>query len=412
MPTETVAPDADSAAGGWTTDSGGGTNLFASIDESTASDTDYIRSPTRSAVAADLIVRLKQDSTTIATWTHNSIGTSYVDAVQTLTAPQLAAITNFANLFIEFDDNAGAVYRASLGNPSSALTTPVTVSYRYKAETVSAGAYVGPGDVVASATGFWGLRAYSAASIAASRPVVSIIRDDAAPVAAGTDFVCLANGDLDVASITTFLAGHVGAVVKYYDQTGNGRHIVNGSWFSGGSFANVHVYSPASLNSKPTTVSDAADDSYGTAAALTQAQPFSNSFVVKNTQSGTYARNAIFGDFANGGQISFGHDNAVDQWYMTDNGFSAVQTFAATTNVWHAIQTAHVVGAPVVKVDGGAATTLASAGTNGLSSSLSLLSDSGRPWIGAFAELGVWGLALNSTQMTDLRANQNAYWGV
>jgi len=37
-------PDADVSLGGWTTDTGGTTNLFAVLDESTANDADYIKS--------------------------------------------------------------------------------------------------------------------------------------------------------------------------------------------------------------------------------------------------------------------------------------------------------------------------------------------------------------------------------
>ena len=51
---------------------------------------------------------------------------------QTLTAPQYAAITGFANLFLEFDDNQSNVYRFQLADPPLGTDQPIKVKYRYK----------------------------------------------------------------------------------------------------------------------------------------------------------------------------------------------------------------------------------------------------------------------------------------
>jgi hypothetical protein len=126
-----LRPDADSIDGGWTNELGG-TELFASIDESVASDTDYIQSsinpvsdvakislsdpstavttPVKiryrykksEAAATNLTVRLLQGAVEIAAWTHTDISASFVTTEQTLTAPQFASITNFNDLYIEF----------------------------------------------------------------------------------------------------------------------------------------------------------------------------------------------------------------------------------------------------------------------------------------------------------------------
>lgn len=131
-----LRPDADSVDGGWTNESGG-TTLFSSIDETTANDTDYIQSATNPAsdickislgdTAVPLIapvyvryrykkdnagqtmaltVRLLEGTTQIASWTHTNISTSFVTAEQTLTTGELAAITDFNNLFLEFSATA------------------------------------------------------------------------------------------------------------------------------------------------------------------------------------------------------------------------------------------------------------------------------------------------------------------
>ena len=127
-------PDGDDVTGGWKTNTGPAA-LYTAIDEETASSIDYIQSSYNavadvarvtlsspaatpgagawqvaysyvkylsSPVQVDLTVRLKQGTTTIATWTHSDIGTGYTMATQTLTGPQVAAISDPGNLLLEF----------------------------------------------------------------------------------------------------------------------------------------------------------------------------------------------------------------------------------------------------------------------------------------------------------------------
>ena len=132
-----LRPDADSVDGNWTTESAGA-DLWAAIDETSASDTDYIRSgtsptndicrvtlsnpsgtvDTASAVTVryryrktgtdtmDLVVRLKEGTTTRATWTHSGIADTWVTAAQVLDAGVKSAITDWTNLLIEFEANS------------------------------------------------------------------------------------------------------------------------------------------------------------------------------------------------------------------------------------------------------------------------------------------------------------------
>lgn len=128
-------PDADISDGSWT-DQGGGTNLFAAIDEQILSDSDYIQSALNpntdiceinlsnpgqtpgqpfeifyryrnsGEARMDLVVRLVQGTTIIATWTHSNIGQSFVTASQALSGAEFAAITDFNDLRIRFQANA------------------------------------------------------------------------------------------------------------------------------------------------------------------------------------------------------------------------------------------------------------------------------------------------------------------
>jgi hypothetical protein len=130
-----MRPDADVTDGGWT-DQDGGTSLFAAIDEDPASNADYIKSsgnpvddicqvsmsdPGTSpnmplevqyrywrdgAGTINLVARLKQGGTTIATWTHNGISTTPVDATQALSSGEFNSITDFNDLRVEFEADA------------------------------------------------------------------------------------------------------------------------------------------------------------------------------------------------------------------------------------------------------------------------------------------------------------------
>lgn len=133
---QVCTPDADNQVGSWVNQAGSGTNLFQSIDEATASDSDYISTGFLTAgevktyrcaltdvldpyvatghvvryrykalnAGMRLIVRLKQNTTVIATATHSSISPgSWIDGVLTLSAAEADAITDYTALFLEFE---------------------------------------------------------------------------------------------------------------------------------------------------------------------------------------------------------------------------------------------------------------------------------------------------------------------
>jgi hypothetical protein len=137
----TWQPDGDSSVGAWTTDSGGGANLFQKVDEQNFDDTDYIRSeltPSNSAYELtlptpldptgrkhivdyryrkdatsgeqiDLTVQLRQGTTVIASLVHTNIDTdtalSATPASFSLTDEQVAQITNYPDLRLRFIAN-------------------------------------------------------------------------------------------------------------------------------------------------------------------------------------------------------------------------------------------------------------------------------------------------------------------
>lgn len=160
-----LRPDADSVDGNWTRETGSNVDLFASLDETTADDGDYIQSGA-SPVAdicriglsdpggmvdstgthtlryrlkadtanetLDVTVRLMQGaSTEIASWSHAGISTTETTHTQVLTAPQIALITNYQDLFVEFEANvqdATAPIQSNLAfdDPNNRFTLTIT----------------------------------------------------------------------------------------------------------------------------------------------------------------------------------------------------------------------------------------------------------------------------------------------
>jgi hypothetical protein len=132
----TAHPAADVTDGGWT-DQTGGPNLAAALDELIADDADYITSSAspgspdiaevqlgslgdpnsstghivryrygKDSAAGDtlnLTVRLRQGTTTIASWTHTDVPAGWTDAVQTLSGAEADAITDYSDLRIRFE---------------------------------------------------------------------------------------------------------------------------------------------------------------------------------------------------------------------------------------------------------------------------------------------------------------------
>lgn len=129
------APDADSSVGNWADEGGATSNLFQSIDETTASDTDWVESESNPSSSQyevglpnitdpnsstghvvryryrkdfdsstiNLVVRLKQGTTTIASSTHNGITTTVTAGSFTLTGGEADNITNYNDLRIQFE---------------------------------------------------------------------------------------------------------------------------------------------------------------------------------------------------------------------------------------------------------------------------------------------------------------------
>jgi hypothetical protein len=123
-------PTSDVTDGNWYNELDTQTNLYASIDESSASDTDYIyttatgspctiglgslsdpddhgghfvRYRAKGDGATDLVVTLLQTATQIAQWTETSAAATFTDYSHTLSAAEAANITDYTALRLKFE---------------------------------------------------------------------------------------------------------------------------------------------------------------------------------------------------------------------------------------------------------------------------------------------------------------------
>lgn len=129
LPTVTAQyarPTSDASAGTWTASTG--SDLYAMLDETAANDADYIVTTGAStcevalgslsdpavstghkvryrlsANTGGITVRLRQGTTTIATWTHSPAPASLTTYEQTLTGGEADSITNYAALKLQFE---------------------------------------------------------------------------------------------------------------------------------------------------------------------------------------------------------------------------------------------------------------------------------------------------------------------
>ena len=141
MSNQIVYPIADTYVGNWTGEGGETSNLYTHIDETSANDSDFVKSendPSASPVVfqlgslddpgvgtahvlsyhygkelidgsgINLTVQIRQDyvnegsqGTLIAEWVHSDIGT-VINADGTLSAAQAGSITDYTSLFIRF----------------------------------------------------------------------------------------------------------------------------------------------------------------------------------------------------------------------------------------------------------------------------------------------------------------------
>jgi hypothetical protein len=245
-------------------------------------------------------------------------------------------------------------------------------------------AYEGPGDIVASAAAWWGLRAYSDATIGDAAVRLRRSSDNAEQ-----NFATIADGGLDLAAISTFKGAANLFVVNLFDQTGNARH------FEQTTAASQPALILSGIGSLPIVRFSTGSEFMYTGVDF-GAQPFTHSFVCKRT-SGL----SLIG--TTGAQVYTG--------YKTNEIFMAAGAgeigVTVTGGIYHAVQAVYSGVSSDLNVNGSANSV--SPGTNAhvtafqFNTNFDLVAD--------VAELGVWSVAFSSGQSSSMSSNQRTYWG-
>lgn len=261
-------------------------------------------------------------------------------------------------------------------------------------------AYTGPGDVVASASHFYGLRAYSAASIGGNS--VRLRRDGGS--AGEQDFITVASGLVDAASITSFCAGVNCFLVTYYDQVGS-DHLTQATTARQPLFSPTG--GPGGAFPAPQCV-EASNHFLATAGSVTVAQPLTWSIVAMNTVNDTTNQ-----------MIVTGTGSSLEIYFSdTDN---RTGMFAGTTGVTHTGATQgnyisiHAIanGASSVLVNNASASGSLNPGTTGQGGAINMCNFGPNvvPADAKILEAGIWPVAFNSTQYGNMHTNQSTFWG-
>jgi hypothetical protein len=252
--------------------------------------------------------------------------------------------------------------------------------------------YIGPGNVVSGAVAWWGLRAYSGAM--AGTKAINLRRDSDQGT---SDFNTLANGNLDIASITTFKGAANLFVTKVYDQSGNAIDMVQAT------AANQPIFTLNGLGTHPVMTFVSTSSLSLNSAAIIAAQPFGMSVVVRHTGS-NYPQTMI-GTTAPNIQIQFSALNTV----LAYTGVTLPAT--AADNTYHALGATLNSTSSDMNVDG--TPTTGDAGTNalGAGSAITLGALVGAAFIdGQILEAGIWAANIDSS-FVSLSTNQHTYWG-
>ncbi len=262
-----------------------------------------------------------------------------------------------------------------------------------------AAAYVGPGDVVSSATAWWGLRAYSAATAGGA----------AANVCNPGDAACadLSTSATTGALVITTIGGHDCTandctIKKLYDQTVGG-HCMGSCDLIQNTEANRPKLVTSCLNSKPCMTSTGTLN-VSAAAALAVNQPFTVTSVYIETTHTTFGE--VFGSVG-GGSFELMAWVGADIISMYDG--AATMQAAATTNVWHSITGLANTASSLINVDGVETTGV----MNGAAFSTvpALFTGSFGNLIGKITEAGIWSSGFSGGNRTAMNSNMTAYWG-
>jgi hypothetical protein len=274
------------------------------------------------------------------------------------------------------------------------------------------GSYTGPGDVVSGATAWYGLRAYTAAIAAAATQKLINIRNIA--TSETCDVIVATNGGFgNVANCSGSSSGDTApvfcaesssscAVTEWYDQSGNGNNLLQGTAATQPTLVFSDIGSLPGLR-------DNGSQGFATTTITS---------VTAATISGVAQRTGNFTNFNVVLSTFPGSGNAAEWEFPSTTGnidiYSGARiTAAAANSVFHAFQAVPGTSG-VINVDG--TETTGNSGAAAASTKINVFSNAqvspSSNLTGDILEAGMWGsTAFSSTQRANMCHNQFTYWG-
>jgi hypothetical protein len=270
----------------------------------------------------------------------------------------------------------------------------------------SIAAYAGPGDVVSGARMWWGLRAYSLATVGTN--IANVCNSGDANCA---DVVSLSNGDFDVATATGAPlncggAGGTCTIKILYEQTG-------GSTCTGPVPCHLNTTTSAAtrpilafncIGSKPCMSFTGTQFLRTGVNVISDVQPNTFSAVSQTTNTGAN-RSLVASTTSGANQLGYDAANNTVKAFAGSN-----LTATASAGSYHAFQAVLNGASSDMNVDGTPNT--GNPGSGAFSGIVSIGEISGTQFMsGTMLEAGVWITGFNSTQSSNMSANQHSYWG-
>lgn len=263
-------------------------------------------------------------------------------------------------------------------------------------------AYVGPGDVIASATAWWGLRGYTAAYSTGSNPAADVC-DSATGLTCVTANIT-SGGNLDTSGLGTVCAVAC-RVKKLYDQTGNGFHlegvVTHTSW---------PVLSLTGIGSKPGMLFSSSASTKMVSVSGPSVSTWTDSVVASRTANFTSVGTILSADATNSAQADF---DIVANGVVAYNGGGSAVTATASDSSFHAMQFVFNSTSSALNVDGSNTTGTTDAGAWGQPIVLgdNIAGTSFGTVDGTIGEAGVWPVAFSGANSSAMSSNQHSYWG-
>lgn len=254
--------------------------------------------------------------------------------------------------------------------------------------------YAGPGDIVSGAAGWWGLRAYTLASIGSN---AIRLRENGGNTE--SDFATIAGGGLNLSAISTFKGANSLFVTKLYEQSGSGADFIQAT------AGNQPAFTLNGLGSLP--IMDFTNNGFMIAGLGTVNQIFTISVVAKT--NGGAAQQSILVGVGGSTQLSFdlagSHQNTM---FIFAGGPGA--SAPATDGNWHAAQGVFNSATSTLMIDGSDTTGL-DASTQAFTAGGQLGFDTVNHLNGYITEAGIWPTGFSNGNRSNMNSNQRAYWG-